>query len=81
MYAKLFGKEDLNSKYLDLYDKMNKNAILFWIALLGFFGITGLDLLNTIDKMISDIYLKLGNLIWIILIGVIYILINKDVIK
>jgi len=27
-----------------LKDKMKQNGILFWVALLGFFGVTGFDL-------------------------------------
>lgn len=43
---------------------MKKENILFWIAVLGFFGITGLDLLNAINETIK----KLGNGIVVLLI-------------
>jgi hypothetical protein len=40
-----------------------KNNILFWIAILGFFGINGIDLLNAL----SELVLKLGNGLFILL--------------
>ena len=40
-----------------------KDNILFWIAVLGFFGINGLDLLNALNELL----LKLGNGIFIVL--------------
>lgn len=56
---------------------MDKNNVLFAITILGFFGITGLELINTILKIIDAIYLKIGNLIWLIIFGMIYILANR----
>ncbi len=43
-----------------VFGKINKNSILFWIAILGFFGITGLDLLNTIAKLVNELNFKPG---------------------
>ena len=56
---------------------MNKSGMLFWIAILGFFGINGLDLANAITKTINELYFKLGNLLWIIIIAGIYLYANR----
>jgi len=55
---------------------MKREDILFWVAILGFFGITGAQLINTISQFINNLYLQLGGLIWVIFIGLLYLLLN-----
>ena len=57
---------------------MKRNDILFWIALLGFFGINGLDLLNYLDQFVSDLVFKYGNIVWVMIIGGIYLYLNRE---
>lgn len=41
----------------------NNDNLLFWIAILGFFGINGIDLL----KALNELMLKLGNGIFLLI--------------
>ena len=57
---------------------MDKSEILFLIAVLGFFGISGLDLINLSAKIVNVLYIKIGNLFWLLLITLMFIIINRD---
>ncbi len=55
---------------------MNRQEILFWVTIIGFFGINGLDLLNGASNFINSLYFKIGNLFWVILVAIIYLILN-----
>ena len=51
---------------------MKKNEILFWVTIIGFFGINGLDLVNGTVNLVNSLYFKIGNLFWVLLVSVTY---------
>lgn len=55
----------------------NKDSILFWVAILSFFGIKGLDLLNGVINFVNQLYLNLGGWGFLLLIIVIVIITQK----
>jgi len=56
---------------------MDRKDILLGVAILGFFGINGLDVINAVSEFVNGLYLKLGNLLWAIIIVLIWLYQNR----
>lgn len=51
---------------------MKRNEILFYISVLGFLGISGLDILNIAAEIINNIYVKIGKTGLVVLLLYLY---------